>query len=96
MIELNSHKDENNDPARDTYSNYIYIISSIKYNGLRSDPDIKRKNIIHVIIRNGKVKMAPRSKTFQIVIHRTQDSVVSSNINKFLMEIQIFRIEEIF
>lgn len=62
MIELNSHKNENNDPARDTYSNYIYIISLIKYNGLRSDPDIKRKNIIHAMCNNQKWKSKDGSK----------------------------------
>ena len=48
-----------------------------------------------VIVRNRKAKMALRSKTSQTVIHRTQDSIVQI-INKFLMEILIFKTKEIF
>lgn len=46
-LELNSHKYESDDSARDTYGSYMCVISSLKYNGVCFDWDIKRKNIIY-------------------------------------------------
>lgn len=55
-MELNSHKDEDNDIVGGTYGSYIYGISLIKYNGLWHDPDLKRKNIIYQLCNNQREK----------------------------------------